>query len=57
MQILTELNSDGISVIIVTHEVDVAVKADRIVLMQDGLIVSDEADSSRRQSFRCINLA
>ena len=47
MQILTELNSDGISVIIVTHEVDVAVRADRIVLMQDGLIVSDEADSSR----------
>jgi len=47
MQILSELNSDGISVIIVTHEVDVAVKADRIVVMQDGLIVSDEADSSR----------
>ena len=48
MQILSELNSDGISVIIVTHEVDVAVRADRIVVMQDGLIVSDEADSSRR---------
>ena len=47
MQILSELNSDGISVIIVTHEVDVAVRADRIVVMQDGLIVSDEADSSR----------
>ena len=47
MQILSELNSDGISVIIVTHEVDVAVRADRIVLMQDGLIVSDEADPSR----------
>ena len=47
MQILSELNSDGISVIIVTHEVDVAVRADRIVVMQDGLIVSDEADSGR----------
>lgn len=47
MQILSELNSDGISVIIVTHEVDVAVRADRIVVMQDGLIVSDEAESSR----------
>ena len=47
MQILSELNSGGISVIIVTHEVDVAVRADRIVLMQDGLIVSDEAGSSR----------
>lgn len=52
MQILSELNSDGISVIIVTHEVDVAVRADRIVLMQDGLIVSDEADSSR--SYRSV---
>ena len=48
MQILSDLNSDGISVIIVTHEVDVAVRADRIVVMQDGLIVSDEAESSRR---------
>ena len=47
MQILSELNSGGISVIIVTHEVDVAVRADRIVVMQDGLIVSDEAESSR----------
>ncbi len=52
MQILSGLNSDGISVIIVTHEVDVAVKADRIVVMQDGLIVSDEADSS--QSHRSV---
>ena len=47
MQILSELNSDGISVIIVTHEVDVAVRADRIVVMKDGLIMSDEADSGR----------
>ena len=46
MQILTELNSDGISVIIVTHEADIAARADRIVTMRDGLIVSD-ATSSR----------
>ena len=46
MQILTELNSDGISVIIVTHEADIAARADRIVTMRDGLIVSD-APSSR----------
>ena len=45
MQILNELNSDGISVIIVTHDADIASRADRIVTMRDGLIVSDTAPS------------
>lgn len=45
MQILSELNSDGISVIIVTHEADIAARADRIVTMRDGLIVSDAPSS------------
>ncbi len=45
MQILSELNSDGISVIIVTHEGDIAARADRIVTMRDGLIVSDAPSS------------
>ena len=45
MQILGELHADGISVIIVTHEADIAARADRIVTMRDGLIVSDTVPS------------
>ena len=45
MQILDQLHSDGISVIIVTHEADIAARADRIITMRDGLIVSDTAPS------------
>ena len=49
MQILDRLHSDGISVIIVTHEADIAARADRIITMRDGLIVSDTAASARAE--------
>ncbi len=42
ISILTELHADGITVIIVTHELDIAGRANRIITMRDGLIVSDE---------------
>lgn len=43
MAILSELHADGMTVMLVTHEQDIAAHADRIVMMRDGLIVSDEA--------------
>ena len=49
MQILDQLHSDGISVIIVTHEADIAARADRIITMRDGLIVSDTDISARAE--------
>jgi len=41
MQILTELNREGITIILVTHEQDVAKYASRLVTLKDGKIVYD----------------
>ncbi|MCX6845502.1 MAG: ABC transporter ATP-binding protein [Verrucomicrobia bacterium] len=43
MELLCKLNSDGgISIIMVTHEDDVAASAKRVVRVKDGLISSDQ---------------
>ena len=41
MQIFEELHAGGTTVIVVTHEPEIAKRADRIVTMCDGLIVQD----------------
>jgi len=42
MGILKELNSQGITVIIVTHEEEIGLQAKRLVRLRDGVIQSDE---------------
>jgi putative ABC transport system ATP-binding protein len=41
MQLFTTLNSQGITIIMVTHEHDVAVHAGRQITFRDGLIIGD----------------
>lgn len=42
MQILRELNAEGRTVILITHDNEIAATAKRIVRIQDGRIVADE---------------
>ena len=41
MQILTDLNKKGISIILVTHEPDIAKWADRLITIKDGQVIGD----------------
>ncbi len=47
LNIISDLNhQNGITVIVVTHERDVAARADRVITLSDGRIISDETRSS-----------
>jgi putative ABC transport system ATP-binding protein len=49
MQILKNLNADGKTILIVTHEADIAAQTKRIIYMRDGRIVEDKADPTHVQ--------
>ena len=42
MQLLRELNAEGLTLIVVTHDAGVGASANRAIKMRDGRIVSDE---------------
>ena len=46
MKIINELNSKGITIILVTHEDDIANHASRIIKMKDGKIIGDKKNVS-----------
>ena len=42
MEIFHGLNAEGITVVLVTHEMDIAAKAKRTIRLMDGQVISDE---------------
>jgi len=42
MELLKEINREGMTVFVITHEEDIAKETDRIVRLKDGVIISDE---------------
>ncbi|QVY66512.1 ABC transporter ATP-binding protein [Polaribacter sp. Q13] len=42
MQLLKDINNEGMTVFVITHEEEVAEQTKRIVRLKDGLIISDE---------------
>jgi macrolide transport system ATP-binding/permease protein len=45
---LDQLNRDGVTVILVTHEPDIAAHAKRVITMKDGKVVSDKLNETAR---------
>ncbi|SNR34551.1 putative ABC transport system ATP-binding protein [Lutibacter agarilyticus] len=42
MELLKDINREGMTVFVITHEEDIAEQTDRIVRLKDGVIISDE---------------
>jgi len=56
MNIVHELHTEGMTVVLVTHEMDIAVQAERMIEMKDGKIVADTAvDAARRSEILKLN--
>jgi putative ABC transport system ATP-binding protein len=47
MAIMEKLNREGLTIILVTHEADIAAYANREIMMQDGRILSDRVTRAR----------
>jgi len=52
MALFQQLNEQGITIVLVTHEPDIAAYASRVVLMRDGRVLKDEAVANRRNAAR-----
>lgn len=49
LQIFKDLHSSGNTIILITHDMDIAKKADRIIRICDGQIVSDTGNTENKE--------
>ena len=42
LDFFTELNKEGMTIVVVTHEADIAAHAARVVTLRDGLVATDQ---------------
>lgn len=59
MQIISELHEEGITVILITHFMDEAVRAERVIIMNEGTILLDGSPSevfSKGETIKAANL-
>jgi putative ABC transport system ATP-binding protein len=54
MGVFQRLNDEGKTVVLITHEPDIAEYAKRIVVFRDGRVVEDRAVASRREAPRTV---
>ena len=52
MKLLRDLNQQGRTIVLITHEPDIAAFAQRVVRLRDGVIVSDERQSVATEMVR-----
>jgi putative ABC transport system ATP-binding protein len=50
MRLFQELNQQGLTIVMVTHEPDIAAYCHRTVRMRDGVIISDERHDAPRSA-------
>jgi putative ABC transport system ATP-binding protein len=50
MVLFQQLNDQGITIVVVTHEPDVAAYATRVVQMRDGQVLSDQPVKNRHSA-------
>jgi len=54
MALLQGLNAEGMTIVMVTHEAEIAAYAKRIISFKDGLVISDQAHSPENAKLRLV---
>jgi putative ABC transport system ATP-binding protein len=55
MTVFQDLNRQGITIVLVTHEANIALYSKRVVVLQDGLKIKDEPVLNRRSAVEDLN--